>query len=453
MSDPTEHTPRHGNALDAHTRTRLDTARGGTTLALRSASAWHRFRAAVTIAARWVAATVRAGGWIALVAAAVALPLGIVFGIGELVAAGLLGLALIILALPFLARARPYTVGFALTHDRVVAGAGARVSVTVTSTAATLTLPGIIDLPIGHDAAQGIVELDIPLLRRGAQHVAHIEIPTPRRGIVPIGPLSAVRGDPLGLLRHEATWTQVRTLYVHPRTVALPPTSAGFIRDLEGSPSAALSDADISFHAIREYAPGDAQHHVHWKSTAKTGTLMVRQYEQTRRSRMVIALDTDRAAYRDDEEFELAVSAAASLGVRGLRDGRDVDVTVGDEVPEFARSRMRAIRELSTVTPRILLDGLSGVSLRESVNPLADVAGLAVEAHPDASLAFLVCGSTTTATALQRAALAFPSHLGVAAIVCDLEGEPRLRRLGDAQVVTIGLLDDLRQLLGRGAQS
>ncbi|QPE03835.1 DUF58 domain-containing protein [Microbacterium schleiferi] len=214
-----------------------------------------------------------------------------------------------------------------------------------------------------------------------------------------------------------------------------------------------LVDSDISFHAIREYVPGDAQRHVHWKSTAKTGTLMVRQYEQTRRSRMVIAIDTDRDSYRDEDEFELAVSVAASLGVRGVRDGRDVQVVVGEEIPEFARTRVRSIRELPTMTERILMDALAGVTSHDAVNPLSEVSALAVEAHSDVSLAFLVGGSTMTAAGLQRAALAFPSHVGVAAVICDLEGEPRLRRLGDATVISIGVLDDLRQILLRGAQS
>ena len=151
------------------------------------------------------------------------------------------------------------------------------------------------------------------------------------------------------------------------------------------------------------------------------------------------------------ESFTVAVSVAASLGVRGVRDGRDVQVVVGEEIPEFARTRVRSIRELPTMTERILMDALAGVTSHDAVNPLSEVSALAVEAHSDVSLAFLVGGST--AAGLQRAALAFPSHVGVAAVICDLEGEPRLRRLGDATVISIGVLDDLRQILLRGAQS
>ncbi len=440
---------REVTATQASSRTRMTQTHGTTVIAMRGVGVWHRLTAHVVSAWRWLRGVVRPGGWLALIVATVALGIGVSLGIAELIAAGTLAGVLLLLALPFLLRARPYTVDFTLAHDRVVAGSSAHAQITVRNETSPVVLPGTIDIPVG----TGIIDIAVPLLRAGTSHVEAVEIPAPRRGVVSIGPISSVRGDPLGLLRREATWSQTRTLYIHPRTTAIPPTSAGFIRDLDGRPSSVLVDSDISFHAIREYVPGDAQRHVHWKSTAKTGTLMVRQYEQTRRSRMVIAIDTDRDSYRDEEEFELAVSVAASLGVRGVRDGRDVQVVVGEELPEFARSRVRAIRELPTMTERIVMDALAGVTSHDAVNPLSEVAALAVEAHSDVSLAFLVCGSTMTAAGLQRSALAFPSHVGVAAVVCDLEGEPRLRRLGEATVISVGVLDDLRQILLRGAQS
>src|SRR5699024_9984886 len=83
-------------------------------------------------------------------------------------------------------------------------------------------------------------------------------------------------------------------------------------RDLEGTPSSDLSSSDIAFHALRDYAPGDDRSHVHWRTTARTGKLMVRQFEETRRSHVVVALDDLAEHYASDEEFELAVSAAAS---------------------------------------------------------------------------------------------------------------------------------------------
>lgn len=430
-------------------RTRYATSSSSTVLALRGLRWWRRVRAAVRAAWTWVSATLSVAGWMLVTASVVGITVGLTFGWVEFVIAGIVAATLVVLSIPFLFSARSYDVDLALGHDRVVAGSEVTGALTVVNVGSRIALPGRIDIPVG----EGLVDVYIPLLRKDHVHVEQVVVPTHRRGVIQVGPARTVRGDPLGILTREATWADMHTLYVHPVTTTLRSTSAGFIRDLEGTASRTVVDSDISFHAIREYVPGDAQRQVHWKSTAKTGTLMVRQYEETRRSRMVIALGVAESEYGTEEEFELAVSAAASIGVRGIRDGRDVDVVVGGEVPEFARASARTMRGLATVSARTLLDDLCGVERAARVSGLGDVTSLAAETHPDASIAFLVCGSTQTARTLQAAALAFPSDVGVVAVICNPEAEPGNRRLGSMAVLSIGLLDDLRLLLARGGQS
>ncbi|MCR2816987.1 DUF58 domain-containing protein [Microbacterium jiangjiandongii] len=438
-----------GSTGTAHARTRYATARSTTELAVRGDRAWRRARTAVVAAWRGVSDTVTAAGWLLLTAAAAGIGLGVAFGWVEFAVAGSIAAALLVLSVPFLFSARAYDVDLSLGHDRVVAGTHVEGTLRVTNIGRGIALPGRIDVPVG----EGLVDVYVPLLRHGHEHVQQVVVPAERRGVITVGPARTVRGDPLGILKREATWDDTHTLYVHPVTTALHSTSTGFIRDLEGQSSRTIVDADISFHALREYVPGDSQRQIHWKSTAKTGTLMVRQYEESRRSRMIIALALGEGEYGTDDEFELAVSAAGSIGIRGIRDGRDVDVVVGGEVPEFARRTVRTIRELATVTTRTLLDELSGVERTTLVGPLADVTSLARETHSDASIAFLVCGSTQTPRLLQGAALAFPPDVAVVAVVCNPEAEPGFRRLGTVTVLTIGLLDDLRHLLARGAQT
>lgn len=430
-------------------RTRYATSGSSTPFALRGLRWLRRVREAAVTTRAWVANTLSVAGWMLVATAVIGLGAGIAFGWVEFVVAGCVAAALIALSVPFLFSARAYDVDLALGHDRVVAGTQVAGTLTVTNVGRGIALPGRIDIPVG----EGLVDIYIPLLRRGHRHVEQVVVPTHRRGVIDVGPARTVGGDPLGILTREATWADKHTLYVHPVTTALRTTSAGFVRDLEGSASRTVVDADISFHAIRPYVPGDAQRQVHWKSTAKTGTLMVRQYEETRRSRMVIALAVAEAEYADDDEFELAVSAAASIGVRGIRDGRDVDVVMGGEVPEFVRASARTIRELATVSARTLLDDFCAVERGTRASTLGEVTSLAAEIHPDASIAFLVCGSTQTARSLQAAALAFPSNVGVVAVICHPEAEPGYRRLGSMSVVSIGLVDDLRQILARGAQT
>ena len=82
------------------------------------------------------------------------------------------------------------------------------------------------------------------------------------------------------------------------------------MRDLEGRTVPKVSDNDVSFHALRGYVAGDDRRHIHWKSSAKTGTLMVRQFEETRRSHLLTMVSSRLEDYASDEQFELAISVA-----------------------------------------------------------------------------------------------------------------------------------------------
>jgi len=392
---------------------------------------------------------VTAAGWLVLLWAALGLIVGVAFGWGEFLVGACTAMVLLLLATPTLIGRENYEVDFTLEHDAVVAGHQAFGDFVVRGTHARIVLPGRIDVTVG----AALIDFYVPMLRRGHEHRERIEIPARHRGVIDVGPATTTRTDPLHLVKREFRWADVHTLYVHPVTTAIPSTSVGFIKDLEGSTTRSITTEDISFHAVREYAAGDAQRNIHWKSTAKTGTLMVRQYEETRRSTLSLVLDLNAASYASDEEFEMAVSVVGSLGVRALRDGRDVQAVVSGEVPEFARTTVRSLRQLKVTTPRALLDDLSGVASGHAVVELLGVTRMLAETRADTSLAFLVTGSETTLATLQTAALAFPAEVGVAAVRCDPSAEPSLKPMGRTRVLTLGMLDDLRQLLARGARA
>jgi uncharacterized protein (DUF58 family) len=403
----------------------------------------------ITSASNWSARTVRPAGVLVVAAASAGLVLGVVFGWVEWMVAGAIGLLLIVMAVPFLFGARSYDVDLTLAHERVVAGQGVVGEIVVRNHGRRIALPGRIDIPVG----DGLVEFGIPLLRPRHVIAQPLDIPDLRRGIVTVGPATTVRSDPIGLLRREHAFDDVHELYVHPRTTSVPSTSAGLIRDLEGSPTRRLVDADISFHAIREYAPGDARRQIHWKSTAKTGRLMVRQYEESRRSRMAVVLAIAEAEYGDAEEFELAASCAASLGLRALHDSRDVDIVVGSEVPRVVRGRLRALQHLPAASPRTMLDAFSAIDLLENTMPIEDVCRLTAEANERLSIAIVVTGSQVSLTRLRKAALGFSADTSVVAVICDERAHPRMQSLSGLSILTVGTLEDLSGLLLRGVTS
>ncbi|MDF2666842.1 MAG: hypothetical protein K0R81_2692 [Microbacterium sp.] len=416
---------------------------------VRVAETWRVTSEAALAAARWAGRTVRPAGAVVAIAATAGLVLGLVFGWVEWMVAGSAALLLLVMSVPFLFGSRAYAVDLTLARERVVAGHGVTGEIVVRNESTRVALPGRLDIPVG----PGLVEFGVPLLRPWHSVTEALEIPPLPRGVVTVGPVTTVRSDPVGLLRREHDFDDERELFVHPRTVALPSTSAGLVRDLEGNASRRLVDADMSFHAIREYAPGDSQRQVHWKSTAKTGRLMVRQYEESLRSRMAVVLGAASQEYLDADEYELAVSAAASLGLRAVRDARDIDIVTGSEIPRVVKGRLRAIRRVPTVTPRQMLDGFSALQRFDNTMPVADVCRLASESNERLSIAFVVVGSRVPLARLRQAALAFPVDTAVAGVVCDERAHPRMQSIAGLTVLTIGTLDDLSGLLVRGATS
>ena len=386
-------------------------------------------------------------GWAMLVAAPVGLAAGLVLGWQELLVIGWAAVVMLVVAAVYLIGRNAFTVELHLPHERVAVGDDASGTVTVTNPTRRRLLGVSVEVPVG----VGLAELSLPGLRAGESLTETFPVPTTRRGVVRVGPVRTVRGDAVGLVRRELEWTGVTELFVHPRTIGVASSSTGLIRDLEGNPTRDLSPSDISFHALREYQPGDERRNIHWRSTAKTGTYMVRQFEESRRSHVVIALSVARDDYAGDEEFELAVSVAGSLGVRAIRDAREVSVVVGERTPEFAKRKVLAVRELSTLTRNRLLDDLAVVERDESALRIEDVARVSSTQVSGVSVAFLVVGSSTTLTEMRAAALQFPLGVEAVAVVCDPESVPGMVRVADLTVLTVGYLDDLALSLARAA--
>ncbi|MEB0001817.1 MULTISPECIES: DUF58 domain-containing protein [Cryobacterium] len=420
--------------------------------------------ALLTTTWRLATAVVTVLGWSVLASAAVALATGYLLGWTELVVLGWAGLALVLASFGFLFGRTAYQIRLRVPVDRVVVGERVPGELIVRNPTGR-RLPGVgVEVPVG----LGLAEFAMPGLARGASFEDVFIVPTVRRGIIPIGPVRTVRADPVGLVRRELVWAERVDLFVHPRTLPIPSMSTGFIRDLEGNPTRDLTNLDMSFHALREYVPGDERRSIHWKSTAKTGRLMVRQYEESRRSHLLVALSLAADDYADDEEFELAVSVAGSLGVRAIRDARTVSVVTSTVAPAAARTgaagrdqvqhrpnragtkRRPAAERLSTLTITRLLDDLCRVDRTADALPLGALAQSAADAVAGVSVAFLVYGSTVSLAELRAAATHFPGGVEVVAVVCATESVPSLRRVAELSVLTIGFLEDLQQSLAKG---
>jgi hypothetical protein len=158
------------------------------------------------------------------------------------------------------------------------------------------------------------------------------------RGKYDIGPLRVRVGDPFGLVELHRTFTKTASLVVIPTTEPLPAipllgawTGAG---DNRPRPFASGSAADVT---VRDYRVGDDLRRVHWRSTAKVGSLMVRREEQPWQSRCTLFLDNRARVHRGQgphSSLERAVTAAASIAVHLTTQGFQVRLVsaLGEEI-------------------------------------------------------------------------------------------------------------------------
>ncbi len=369
-------------------------------------------------------------GWAVFVVGALMTAAGWRLGWVEAAAVGTGLLGAVAVALVLTVGRSTYSVDLDVSDRRV--GVGQRVAgrLLVRNIGSRRLLPARLELPVGRTLAA----FPLASLARGAEHEEVFAVPTARRGVIRIGPVLSVRGDPWGLLRRRVAWTDAVEVYVHPSLARLEGTAVGVLRDLEGQSTSVVSDADMSFHALRDYIPGDDRRHIHWKTTARTGTLMVRQFEDTRRTHTAVALATGPRDHLDEEEFELAVSVAASIGVQALRDESDLTFLAGS-------------RRLHAENPTRLLDETARLERSPEGHTAAELAAWVTANAAEASVAVLVTGSTA-ADGLLRAQV---KHLrpGVRTVVltCRLGARSAVRSHGSLSLATVGSLPALAQVL------
>jgi len=199
--------------------------------------------------------------------------------------------------------------------------------------------------------------IEVPRLAPGTHRAITYRLPTERRGVIEIGPLVLTRTDPFGLLRRGQRRDERATLFVHPATQPIAPLPSGQSLHLEGPTADTAPNGSITFHALREYVIGDDLRHIHWRSSARLRTLMVRQHVDASLPHSTIVLDTRTQRYSHDpegESFEVAVDVAASIVVAASRHNFPVRLlTTGGLTFEAKGGRADAalfLDELATVT-------------------------------------------------------------------------------------------------------
>jgi len=256
----------------------------------------------------------RPRGLAAVAAGAALIAAGFTFGYPELVVLGVTALVAACCALAYVAWRPVLTVERAVDPERV--SRGEPCSHTLTVRLRGRLRPATL---VAEDRCGG-VPVAVPLVRLRPGHDSAVDypVPTDRRGVVEIGPLTVTRTDPLALAGTRRRYGGTARVWVHPRVHPLVAVPVGIARSLDGRIDR-VPHGSITFDALREYVLGDELRRVHWRTSARVGELMVREYVDTSLPRMVVLLDARARGYPEPERFEDTCEAAASVLVAAVR--------------------------------------------------------------------------------------------------------------------------------------
>jgi uncharacterized protein (DUF58 family) len=178
--------------------------------------------------------------------------------------------------------------------------------------------------PKGTTAPAAMLETPVyfPYLPKHDRVQQTVPMTFPRRGIYRQEAFRIVTRFPFGFLQ--------KSRHVNLKTEALVYPSVGpseeyleVLPGIQGALESLAKGRGQDLYALRDYVPTDSARHVHWKASARFGSLMVREFAREDDCRILLVLDPhlspDQAAgfkpgiSETNERFERAVSICASL--------------------------------------------------------------------------------------------------------------------------------------------
>ena len=383
--------------------------------------------------ARWLGALTPVG-WAVIAAMLAGTVAALAFGWLEGFIVAVMGLVALVVAVASVASPSPLSVTLRMKNDRIVAGQVAVGRVRVVNESGRRSGSTLVEVTIGRGSGEFLVP---PISGNGTWNES-FSVMTKRRGVINVGPARTVRMDGLGLLRRVRSWDDPILVHVHPPTVRFSFDATGMQMDVEGVASEKLTSSDVSFHALRDYEPGDDRRAVHWPSTARFGRLIVRQFEETHRSHHMVLLDTRVDAW-DRRSFETAVSVAASLALAGSGEARTVSMHTADEW-------------IPTGSPMAMLDALSEMET-STRSEFAGIVRRCIMERGGISVLSIVVGAGVDDEEAARLANIAPVD-GIVSVIRVVPGRSRRRRkITRGVIIDCPSLEDLPMLVSRGVNA
>ncbi|MEX2480045.1 MAG: DUF58 domain-containing protein [Gammaproteobacteria bacterium] len=182
---------------------------------------------------------------------------------------------------------------------------------------------------------------EVPAIAPGGMVRVEIRTRALRRGYLRFGAVTVLRPDALGLSRARYVLPSAGEVLALPQRHAMPALRFSAQRHYQrGGVSLALAVGDSQeFASLRDYRPGDPRRHIHWRSFARTGRLIVREFRDEYFDRHALIVDTH-VDVNDEQRFEAIITVAASIaGGERPRDAILDLIFAGSEVIELSAGR------------------------------------------------------------------------------------------------------------------
>ena len=208
--------------------------------------------------------------------------------------------------------------------------------------ACTLSVAWAAPLPAGLSARRSQAYLQ---LRPERPSRVELTLQAERRGRYRLPELGLARTDAFGLVRSRGVWLGERVLLAFPRYFTLdePPLPLGRRYQPGGIPLASEVGDSLEFVGTREYRDGDPPRRIDWRSWARLGVPVVKEYQEEYFARIALVLDTflpRRPREPQRQRLEAAISVAASIAEHFSRREEVVDVlAAGPDLYEVSTGR------------------------------------------------------------------------------------------------------------------
>lgn len=199
-------------------------------------------------------------------------------------------------------------------------------------------------------------EMEFPFLRAGEKKRLRLEHGFPERGLYSVDGFLIFTTFPFGFFRRGRKAEVRGQIVVFPALIEIERLFLRLPHLRDGSQEAPVKGPGSSVYNIRNYQSGDRARHVHWKSTAKLGRLMIKDFalEEDQPLHIVFSTALPDATERSRRQFEKAVSWIATLVHHHHSTGKKLSFTSGDfkiSVKSSRRDYESLMRFLAGVQP------------------------------------------------------------------------------------------------------